>query len=102
MNMKRTYLFILLAVLTMGAVAQSSDSVRVKNDTIGTKKIFDEIAETFPRFPGGEKALMQFLEKYGMQIVSIFIKLYLMINMAISLEWSPLEMSLKSSVVVPM
>ena len=47
----------------MGAVAQSSDSVRVKNDTIGTKKIFDEIAETFPRFPGGEKALMQFLEK---------------------------------------
>ena len=62
--MKRTILSIMLAALTMGAVAQNTDSIRVKNDTIGTKKkIFGEIAETFPQFPGGQKALMQFLEK---------------------------------------
>ena len=62
--MKRTILSIMLAALTMGAVAQSSDSIRVKNDTTGTKKkVFGEIAETFPQFPGGQKALMQFLEK---------------------------------------
>ena len=47
----------------MGAVAQSADSIRVKNDTTETKKIFSEIAETFPKYPGGEKALMRFLEK---------------------------------------
>ena len=62
--MKKTILSIMLAALTMGAVAQNTDSIRVKNDTIGTKKkIFGEIAETFPQFPGGQKALMQFLEK---------------------------------------
>ena len=43
--MKRTILSIMLSALTMGAVAQSSDSIRV------------------PQFPGGKKALMQFLEK---------------------------------------
>ena len=62
-NMKRTILSIILAALTMGAVAQSADSIRVKNDTTETKKIFSEIAETFPKYPGGEKALMRFLEK---------------------------------------
>ena len=31
--MKRTILSIMLAALTMGAVAQSSDSIRVKNET---------------------------------------------------------------------
>ena len=61
--MKRTFISIILAALTMGAAALSADRIRVKNDTIGTKKIFGEIAETFPRYPGGEKALMQFLEK---------------------------------------
>lgn len=62
--MKRTILSIMLAALTMGAVAQSSDSIRVKNDTTGTKKkVFGEIAETFPQFPGGQKALKKFFEK---------------------------------------
>ena len=61
--MKKTILSIMLAALTMGAVAQSADSIRVKKDTTGTKKIFGEIAEIFPKYPGGEKALMQFLEK---------------------------------------
>lgn len=36
--MKKTILSIMLAALTMGAVAQNTDSIRVKNDTTGTKK----------------------------------------------------------------
>ena len=53
----------MLAALTMGATAQSADSVRVKNDTTGTKKTVGEIAKTLPQFPGGQKALKQFFEK---------------------------------------
>ena len=61
--MKRTILSVMLAALTMGATAQSADSVRVKNDTTGTKKTVGEIAKTLPQFPGGQKALKQFFEK---------------------------------------
>ena len=53
----------MLAALTMGATAQSADSVRIKNDTTGTKKTVGEIAKTLPQFPGGQKALKQFFEK---------------------------------------
>jgi len=54
----------MLVALTMGAVAQSADSVRVKNDTTETKKkILDEIAKSSPQFPGGKEAMMQFLKK---------------------------------------
>ena len=60
--MKRTILSIMLAALTMGAVAQSSDSIRVKNNTIGTNIYYGEY-ENSPQFPGGKKALMQFLDK---------------------------------------
>ena len=46
--MKRTILSVMLAALTMGAVAQSADSISVKNDTTETK---------------GKEALKQFLKK---------------------------------------
>ena len=61
--MKRAFISILLAVLTIGAVAQNTDSIRVKNDTTGTKKTVSEIAKTSPQFPGGQKALKKFFEK---------------------------------------
>ena len=61
--MKRTILSVMFAALTMGAVAQSTDSISIKNDTTGTKKIFSEIAKTSPQFPGGEKALKHFFDK---------------------------------------
>ena len=54
--MKRTILSVMLAALTMGAVAQSADSISVKNDTTETKKIYAQ-------FPGGKEALKQFLKK---------------------------------------
>ena len=60
--MKRTILSVMLAALTMGATAQSTDS-SVKNDTTGTKKTISEIAKTSPQFPGGQKALKKFFEK---------------------------------------
>ena len=60
--MKRTILSVMLAALTMGATAQSTDS-SVKNDTTGTKKTVSEIAKTSPQFPGGQKALKKFFKK---------------------------------------
>ena len=52
----------MLAALTMGAIAQSADSIRGKNDATVTNIFYDEY-ENSPQFPGGKKALMQFLEK---------------------------------------
>ena len=60
--MKRAFISILLAVLTIGAVAQNADSVRVENNTTGTNIFYGEY-ENSPQFPGGKKALMQFLDK---------------------------------------
>ena len=62
MKRKRVFISILLAALTMGAVAQNADSIRVKNDTTG-KNVFYGEYENSPQFPGGKKALMQFLDK---------------------------------------
>ena len=60
--MKRTFISILLAALTVGAVAQNADSIRVENNTIRTNIYYGEY-ENSPQFPGGKKALMQFLDK---------------------------------------
>ena len=60
--MKRAFISILLAALTVGAVAQNADSIRVENNTIGTNIFYGEY-ENAPQFPGGKEALMQFLDK---------------------------------------
>ena len=60
--MKRVFISILLTAMTMGVAAQNVDSIRVKNDTTGTNVFYGEY-ENSPQFPGGKKALMQFLDK---------------------------------------
>ena len=56
--MKRTILSIILAALTMGAVAQNTISIE-KNDSVTIISSHKMIAS----FPGGQKALTKFLEK---------------------------------------
>ena len=56
--MKRTILSIILAALTMGAVAQNTISIK-KNDSVTIISSHKMIAS----FSGGQKALTKFLEK---------------------------------------
>jgi len=58
MNM-RTIITLLLVTLTIGATAQTQDSMSVMNDSVSVNS-----ENTMrPLFPGGEKALRKFLEK---------------------------------------
>lgn len=56
--MKRTILSIVLAALTLGAAAQSTDSKRIATDTAQVST-----NQTSPQFPGGEKAIKKFFNK---------------------------------------
>ena len=51
-NMKRTILLIMLAVLTMGVAAQSADSTRTDNDNSEMKSLVGELLKQSPQFPG--------------------------------------------------
>jgi protein TonB len=62
-NMKRTILLIMLAVLTMGVAAQSADSTRTDNDNSEMKSLVGELLKQSPQFPGGKAELMKFLSK---------------------------------------
>ena len=56
---QKTILSLMLAALTMGAAAQTTESKPVENDTV--QVIPDGMVN--PEFPGGQKALMKFLHK---------------------------------------
>ena len=56
--MKRAFIFIILAALTMGAVAQNTISIE-KNDSATIISSYKLTAS----FPGGQQALTKFLEK---------------------------------------
>ena len=56
--MKRTFISIVLAALTMGAVAQNTISIE-KNDSVTVISSY----QTNASFPGGHQALTKFLDK---------------------------------------
>lgn len=62
-NMKRTILLIMLAVLTLGVAAQGADSTRVKIDNSEKESLVKELLKQAPQFPGGKEELMKFLSK---------------------------------------
>ena len=61
--MKKALLSILFTALTMSAGAQSVDSTNVTNDSTTEKSHVYDTVDQLPQFPGGQKALLEFLGK---------------------------------------
>lgn len=67
--MKRTIFSIVFAALTMGAAAQCADSACAKCDSACAKcdstksEVYCDKLDQQPRFPGGEKALLEYFSK---------------------------------------
>ena len=61
--MKKALLSILFTALTMSVGAQSADSTYVTNDSTTENSHVYDVIDQLPQFPGGQKALLEFLGK---------------------------------------